>query len=93
MFKFETDTAAEFQAFKSGQVDAIYPQPQLDVVDAIKAGLPDANTQYEPKTGTVEALWFNNAAVPVRLEGRAPGDRLLDRPRRDRQEAVRCRSA
>ena len=24
----------EFQAFKSGQVDAIYPQPQLDVVDA-----------------------------------------------------------
>ena len=25
MFKFEADTAAEFQAFKSGQVDAIYP--------------------------------------------------------------------
>ncbi len=31
VFKFQTDTAAEFQAFKSGQVDAIYPQPQLDV--------------------------------------------------------------
>ncbi len=41
------DTSAEFQAFKSDQVDAIYPQPQLDVVDAIKAGLPDANTAVQ----------------------------------------------
>ena len=38
VFKFQADTAAEFQAFKSGQVDAIYPQPQIDVVDAIRAG-------------------------------------------------------
>ena len=55
VFKFETDTAAEFQAFTSGQVDAIYPQPQIDVVDAIKAGLPDANTQYQSETASVEA--------------------------------------
>jgi peptide/nickel transport system substrate-binding protein len=26
VFKFQTNTAAEFQAFKSGQVEAIYPQ-------------------------------------------------------------------
>ena len=42
VFKFEADTAAEFQAFKSDQVDAIYPHAELDVVDAIKAGIPDA---------------------------------------------------
>src|SRR5262249_1420635 len=35
-FKFEADTAAEFQAFRSHQIDAMYPQPQIDVVDAIK---------------------------------------------------------
>ena len=65
VFQFESDTAAEFQAFKSGQVDAIYPHPELDTVDAIKAGLPDANTQYNSgETGTVEALWYNNQAFP-----------------------------
>ncbi len=40
VMKFITDTAAEFQAFKAGEVDAIGPQPQLDAVDQIKAGLP-----------------------------------------------------
>jgi peptide/nickel transport system substrate-binding protein len=64
VFQFETDTAAEFQAFRSGQVDAIYPQPQLDVVDAIKQGLPNAHTQYQSQTATVEALFFNNARFP-----------------------------
>ena len=64
VFQFETDTAAEFQAFRSGQVDAIYPQPQLDVVDAIKQGLSDAHTQYQSQTATVEALFFNNARFP-----------------------------
>lgn len=64
VFTFETDTAAEFQAFKSGQVQAIYPQPQLDVVDEIKAGLTGARTQYNTVTGTVEALWPNVARFP-----------------------------
>jgi len=64
VFQFETDTAAEFQAFRSGQVDAIYPQPQIDVVDAIKQGLPNAHTQYQSQTATVEALFFNNARFP-----------------------------
>jgi peptide/nickel transport system substrate-binding protein len=71
VFKFLTDTSAEFQAFKSGQVQAIYPQPQIDVVDAISAGLPDANHVYNSQTASVEALWINNAkppfdSVPVR---------------------------
>ena len=64
VFLFETDTAAEFQAFKSGQVDAIYPQPEIDVVDAIKAGIPDSNTQYQSHTASVEALWFNLSRFP-----------------------------
>ena len=54
--------SAEFQAFKSGQVDAIYPQPQLDVVDAIRQGLPDANTRVQRRRpASVEALWLNNS--------------------------------
>ena len=64
VFKFEPDTAAEFQAYRSHQVDAIYPQPQIDVVDAIKAGLPDSNTSYQSKTAAIEALWFNLGKPP-----------------------------
>jgi len=63
-FKILADTSAEFQAFKSGQVSMIYPQPQLDVVDAIGQGLPDANTQYNAKTAAAEALWINNEKAP-----------------------------
>jgi len=63
-FKFLADTSSEFQAFKSGQVKMIYPQPQLDVVDAIGQGLPNANTVYNSKTASVEALWINNQKAP-----------------------------
>lgn len=65
VFKFLTDTAAEFEAMKSGQVDAIYPQPQIDVVDQIAAGgLNDDNTVYNANTSSVEGLWINNAKAP-----------------------------
>jgi peptide/nickel transport system substrate-binding protein len=64
VFKFLTDTSAEFQAVKSGQVDAIYPQPQIDVVDQIGAGLPDLNSVYNSHTGSIEALWMNNSRFP-----------------------------
>jgi len=64
VFKFEPDTAAEFQAFRSHQVDAIYPQPQIDVVDAIKSGIPGANTSYQSNTAAIEALWFNLGSAP-----------------------------
>lgn len=63
-FKILADTAAEFQAYRSGQVQVIYPQPQLDVVDAIGQGLPDSNTIYNAKTGAAEALWINNEKPP-----------------------------
>ena len=61
VFKFESDTAAEFQAFKSNQVQAIYPQPQIDVVDAIGSGISGANTATNANTAYVEALWLNNS--------------------------------
>ena len=64
VFKFEPDTAAEFQAFKSHQVDAIYPKAASEVVDAIKDGIPDANTAFQSKTGSIEALWFNLGRPP-----------------------------
>ncbi len=64
IFRFIQDTAAEFQAFKNGEVLAIYPQPQLDAVDAIKKGVPGAETQYTADTGSVESLWMNNSKFP-----------------------------
>ena len=63
-FKILADTAAEFQAYRSGQVEAIYPQPQLDVVDAISQGLANSNTVYNAQTGAAEALWINNEKPP-----------------------------
>jgi peptide/nickel transport system substrate-binding protein len=64
IFQFTTDTAAAFQGFKAGQVSAIYPQPQLDAIDQINAGLPGAQSQYSAESGNVEALWMNNAKFP-----------------------------
>jgi peptide/nickel transport system substrate-binding protein len=56
VFKFESDTAAEFQAFKSNQVQAIYPQPQIDVVDAIGGGISGANVATNAHTAYVEKV-------------------------------------
>jgi peptide/nickel transport system substrate-binding protein len=62
--KFITDSAAEFQAFKSGQVQAIYPQPQPDAIDQIKAGIPGTKKAVNANTVNLEALWINNAKAP-----------------------------
>jgi peptide/nickel transport system substrate-binding protein len=64
VFKIQADTAAEFQAFKAGEVSAIYPQPQLDAVDAINAGLPDTEKQISVETGNFESLWLNYGKPP-----------------------------
>jgi ABC-type transport system substrate-binding protein len=64
VFKFITDSSAEFQAFKSGQVQLMYPQPQPDAIDQIKAGIPGTNAVYTADTGNLEALWFNNGVAP-----------------------------
>jgi peptide/nickel transport system substrate-binding protein len=64
VFRFIPDTSAEFQAFKAGETDAIYPQPQLDAVEQIDAGIPGAQTYYTAVTGNLEALWMNNEVAP-----------------------------
>ena len=64
VFKFITDTSAEFQAFKANETMMIYPQPQPDAVDQIKAGIPGVNQFFTDQTGNLEALWFNNGKAP-----------------------------
>ncbi|MFF0447917.1 peptide ABC transporter substrate-binding protein [Streptomyces sp. NPDC004609] len=63
-FQFTADTASAFQAFKSGQLDALYPTPQLDVIEQIKNGLGGARSQIDPQSGNLEALWMNNDRFP-----------------------------
>ncbi len=64
IFKIQADTSAEFTAFKSDQVSMIYPQPQLDAVDQINAGLPNTQKAISPQTGNFEAIWLNNSKAP-----------------------------
>lgn len=63
-FQFITDTAAAFQALKSGQVQALYPTPQLDAISQIKAGVPNTNVKVDAASGNLEALWLNNSSFP-----------------------------
>ena len=65
IFKFLADTAAEFQAFKSGEVAAIYPQPQPEVIAAVKSTTSASNSYFTGETGNSEALWLNNASAPL----------------------------
>lgn len=64
VFRFIADTAAEFQAFKAGEVDMIYPQPQLDVIDALAAGIPGTKNEVNAVTGNAEAFWMNMDKAP-----------------------------
>ncbi len=63
-FKFVPDTAAQFAAFKSGEVKAIYPQPQLDAIDQIPT-LTGVQQFITDNTGNFEALWMNNSKPPL----------------------------
>ncbi|MFD5224863.1 ABC transporter substrate-binding protein [Microbacterium sp. NPDC058342] len=63
-FQFITDTSAAFQALKSGQVQALYPTPQLDAISQIEAGVPNTTVDVETESGNLEALWINNEAFP-----------------------------
>lgn len=68
VFQFTADTASAFQAFKSGQLDALYPSPQLDAIDQINAGIPGAKVQVQAESGNLEAIWMNNASGALRSE-------------------------
>ncbi|MFN8015014.1 MAG: peptide ABC transporter substrate-binding protein [Acidimicrobiia bacterium] len=64
IFRMQSDTTAEFASFKTGEVLAIYPQPQIDVVDAINEGNLEGEKIVNATTGSTEALWINNEAKP-----------------------------
>jgi len=56
VFKFIPDSAAEQQAYKTGQVLGIYPQAQLELADL--KNLPD--TKFDVTSSlSYEALWIN----------------------------------
>jgi peptide/nickel transport system substrate-binding protein len=62
VFKFIPDSAAEQQAYKTGQVLGIYPQAQLELAD-LKT-LPD--TKFDVISSlSYEALWINTTKEPV----------------------------
>lgn len=62
VFKFITDTAAEQQAYKTGQVLMINPQAQLELADL--KNLPD--TKFDAVTSlSYEAIWFNTTKGPL----------------------------
>jgi peptide/nickel transport system substrate-binding protein len=63
-FKVIPDTTAYFQAFKAGEVLAIYPQPQVEAVAQIDQGLPGSRAVVSADSGNIEALWMNNARAP-----------------------------
>lgn len=63
-FRFITDTSAEFEAFTGGEVQAIYPQPQLDAVDQVTAGIEGATVDIQQDSPNAEGLWLNNEAFP-----------------------------
>lgn len=65
VFALATDTVAEFKSFNAGEVSAIYPQPQIDVIDALNgSGLKNSERKVNQITGNTEAIWLNNEAAP-----------------------------
>ncbi|MFJ6983132.1 MULTISPECIES: peptide ABC transporter substrate-binding protein [unclassified Streptomyces] len=80
-FQFTTDTAAAFQAFKSGQLDSLYPTPQLDVVEQLNQTASGARRQIDAETGNLEAIWMNNEKFPFdSVDVRRAVAHAIDRP-------------
>jgi peptide/nickel transport system substrate-binding protein len=62
VFKFVPETAAEVEAYQSGQVKAIYPQAQLELEPLRDA--PDTEFSVIDSLN-YEALWFNTDKAPL----------------------------
>ena len=63
VFKFITDTAAEFQAYKTGQALGGYPQPQIGGETQLKSA---TGINFKPSEGlSYEGLWFNAEKPPL----------------------------
>lgn len=64
IFKFVTNTDSEIQAIRGGEVDAIYPQPQLQLADL--KSTPGLKVQSHSGT-TLEHIDFNAGKKGMRL--------------------------
>jgi peptide/nickel transport system substrate-binding protein len=63
VFKKIEEQPAEINSFKTGEIQAFYPQPTTELVEQIKA-IPGG--EINVKSGTVyEGLWFNLDKAPV----------------------------
>jgi peptide/nickel transport system substrate-binding protein len=62
VFRFIPETAAEIEAYKSGQVSAIYPQAQLELQELTNT--PDTEFSVIDSLN-YEALWFNVEKPPL----------------------------
>lgn len=63
IFRFITDSAAQTQAYKTNQVQIMYPQPQVGLVKDLQAV---SGTKVTVGFGnTYEGLWFNMAQKPL----------------------------
>jgi len=63
-FRFITDTSSQLQAFKGGEVQGGYPQPQPDLVDELDRGIDGMDYTLSVKSPNAEGLWINNEAPP-----------------------------
>jgi peptide/nickel transport system substrate-binding protein len=64
VFEFQPSSTAQFRAFRRGDILAIYPEPTLEAVQAVRRGFPNANSAFTVDTGNVEAIWINNEQPP-----------------------------
>lgn len=62
VFKFITDTAAEASAFRTGQVTAAYPQPEVETAQLFT--LPGTKHVVTPQTTSLEGIWLNAEHFP-----------------------------
>jgi peptide/nickel transport system substrate-binding protein len=64
VFRILPNTASYFEAFRGNQVDAIYPAPEPSSLNQVQRGISGAQSDFSPRTGTIEALWLNNEKFP-----------------------------
>ena len=85
VFRFITNTDSEIQAMRGGEVDAIYPQPQLQLASLVR----QSGLKVESNAGTqLEHLDFNTGARGFQL-ARAPWFRQAIAYSIDRDALVR----
>ncbi len=62
VFQFITETTAQAEAFKTGQVDAAYPSPQAETAELF--GVPGAKHFVNARTTSLEGLFLNTDRFP-----------------------------